>query len=125
MSWKHWTAVLVVIGGGILIQIPRHDMPVPDHRHGGAAIASTEPNSSGSAIGPYRTVGLEVTGMTCATCPVAARVAIKRVAGVKEAAFSWPAGTGSVTYDTTMTSPGAFIAELTRATGFGVTLLQE
>jgi hypothetical protein len=45
-------------------------------------------------------------------------VAVEKVDGVREASFLWPEGTGSVTYDTTRTSPEAFIAELTRLTGF-------
>lgn len=45
-------------------------------------------------------------------------MAVKRVEGVRSAAFSYPEGTGSVTYDTTVTSPRLFIDELARATGF-------
>lgn len=123
MSWKHWTAVLVVIGAGILLQIPRRgDMPMLDHQQGADAAVSVDPNKLDDEAGPYRTVSLEVTGMTCETCPAAARMAVKRVEGVKEATFSWPAGTGAVTYDPTMTSPAAFTSELARVTGFAATV---
>lgn len=51
-------------------------------------------------------------------CATAARVAAERVEGVREAEFAYPAGTGTVTFDTTVTSLDAIIAELRRATGF-------
>ena len=46
-------------------------------------------------------------------------MAAERVEGVREAAFAYPQGTGSVAYDTTVTSDSAIVAALTRATGFG------
>ncbi|MHB1168894.1 MAG: hypothetical protein ACYC28_06380 [Longimicrobiales bacterium] len=69
MSWKQWTAVLVVIGLGIVLQIPRHDGDTMDehtHTPGGAA-SPTESSAVPVApepAGPYRTMVLEVTGMT-------------------------------------------------------------
>jgi hypothetical protein len=38
--------------------------------------------------------------------------------GVTQAEFHYPAGTGTVTYDTTRTTTSQILAELTRATGF-------
>lgn len=62
MSRKEWILVIIVIGLGIVWQIPRHDdvmlpgrEPHPVAR--GDAVA-------GEPAGPYRTVALEVTGMT-------------------------------------------------------------
>lgn len=49
-------------------------------------------------------------------------MAVERVEGVREAEFSYPEGTGTVTFDTTLTSMSKVIAELTRATGFGATV---
>lgn len=49
-------------------------------------------------------------------------MAAERVEGVREATFAYPEGTGSVTYDTTATSDSAIIAEVERATGFGITV---
>ena len=69
MSWKHWTAVLVVIGFGIVLQIPSHEgdtMEEHSHTPGGAA-STTESNAvpiAAEPAGPYRTMVLEVTGMT-------------------------------------------------------------
>lgn len=45
-------------------------------------------------------------------------MAAKRIDGVTEAEFHYPAGTGTVTYDTTRTTLAAVVVELSRATGF-------
>lgn len=61
MGWKQWTAVAVLIGGGILLQIPGHDDAEMDH----AAMGHGEmPADMADAQGPYTTVALDVTGMT-------------------------------------------------------------
>ena len=60
MGWKQWAAVCVVIGGGILLQIPNHDDAAMDHESMGQA----EMPSMADPQGPYATVVLDVTGMT-------------------------------------------------------------
>ena len=61
MGWKQWSAVAVLIGGGILLQIPGHDDAEMDH----AAMGESEmPADVAEAQGAYRTVVLDVTGMT-------------------------------------------------------------
>jgi len=60
MGWKQWTAVAVVIGGGVLLQIPGHDDALMDHGAMGAEMAG----AMAEDVGPYRTVALDVTGMT-------------------------------------------------------------
>ena len=61
MGWKQWSAVAVVIGGGILLQIPGHEDTVMDY-------AATErgevPADMADVEGTLRTVALDVTGMT-------------------------------------------------------------
>lgn len=52
--------------------------------------------------------------------PRRAQVAAERVEGVREAKFAYPDGTAVVTYDPTVTSDSVIIAEVERATGFGV-----
>jgi len=70
MSWKHWIAVVLVIGLGIVAQIPRHQEGAAGdatHEHapaGAAAPAATSTSSPAEPAGPYRTIALEVTGMT-------------------------------------------------------------
>jgi len=61
MTRKEWVAVAVVIGGGILFQIPRHDDAMiniegMNHSEMPAELAEVE--------GPYERVALDVTGMT-------------------------------------------------------------
>lgn len=74
MSRKEWIAVIVVIGLGIVWQIPRHDDAMTagaEHQtHAPAEVQSmegeqvSEPGAAAEPIGPYRTITLEVTGMT-------------------------------------------------------------
>ena len=49
-------------------------------------------------------------------------MAVERVDGVREATFSYAAAEGFVTFDTTLTSPEQFIAELDRMTDFSATV---
>lgn len=49
-------------------------------------------------------------------------MAVERVEGVHEAEFAYPAGTGTVRFDTTVTTVEAITAELRRATGFQATV---
>lgn len=62
MSWKHWTAVVLVIGVGIVLQIAGHDTSMEEHRH--TADTSAPAPATDPSAGPYRTISLEVTGMT-------------------------------------------------------------
>lgn len=71
MNWKEWTAVAVVIGGGILLQIPvpMDSMDMGGVDGGAMQQVTTSPSEGGAAeaateVGPYRTVALDVTGMT-------------------------------------------------------------
>ncbi len=54
-------ADFVVIGGGILLQIPGHEEMDMDHA---AMEQEAMPAGMAEAAGPYRTVALDVTGMT-------------------------------------------------------------
>ncbi len=49
-------------------------------------------------------------------------MAVERVDGVREAVFSYDRAEGFVTFDTTMTSPEEFLAELDRMTDFSGTV---
>ena len=61
MGWKQWSAVAVLIGGGILLQIPGQDEAEMDH----AAMGHGEmPADMAEAQGSYTTVVLDITGMT-------------------------------------------------------------
>ncbi len=60
MGWKQWSAVAVVIGGGILLQIPGHDQMEMD----GAPQRGNIPADMAAVEGTFHTVALDVTGMT-------------------------------------------------------------
>lgn len=74
MTRKEWTAVIVVVGLGIVLQIPRHDESMTErpeeHAHPAAGVGPSDAFSAESfarepePAGPYRTIALEVTGMT-------------------------------------------------------------
>ncbi len=49
-------------------------------------------------------------------------MAVERVEGVREATFSFDRAEGFVTYDTTLTSAEAILAELKRLTAFSGTV---
>ena len=59
MGRNEWALVALVIGGGILTQIPGHTGGGLDH---GAAIPPE--SHAGEESGPFATVNLDVTGMT-------------------------------------------------------------
>ena len=69
MSKMHWALVVVVLGGGVLLQIPRHDPHAADgHDHpeleAGTANRSDGGISPTDIPGPGVTVKLAVSGMT-------------------------------------------------------------
>lgn len=65
MSWKEWTAIGLVIGFGIFLQIPGHDATETGHEaHPGASSSRLHSTEPADEQGPFRTVALEVTGMT-------------------------------------------------------------
>lgn len=65
MGWKQWSAVVIVIGGGILLQIPRHDEMAMDRKTDPEAMGQgATPAEAADVMGPFRTVALDVTGMT-------------------------------------------------------------
>ena len=61
MGWKQWSAVAVVIGGGILLQIPGHEDMVMDP---GATVQGDVTADRADVEGTVRTVALDVTGRT-------------------------------------------------------------
>ena len=62
MSWKQWTAAVLVIGVGIVLQIPGHDDATMEHEASNYLTESTPAHVG--ADGLYRSIALDVTGMT-------------------------------------------------------------
>ena len=64
------------------------------------------------------TCTLEVSGMTCAGCEAAVRMAARSVDGVTEAKASYAKRNAEVTFDPTKTNPAAIAKVITEKSGF-------
>ncbi len=89
----------------------------------GPAVARAESLLEQSA--DTASVRLHISGMTCGSCPVTARVAFERLAGVYSATVALDDSLGIVRYDPRQVTPEQIAAHLTRATGFGATILPD
>jgi mercuric ion binding protein len=67
-----------------------------------------------------QTVTLAVENMTCATCPVAVRSALKRVPGVKDVAVDFDRKIAVVVFDDGLATPEK-LAAASRSAGFPAT----
>jgi mercuric ion binding protein len=76
--------------------------------------------ASSPAWAVERSVTLAVRNMTCATCPIAVRMAIKAVAGVREVNVDLAKRTAVVTFDDSQTTVDQ-LAEASRLAGFPAT----
>ena len=65
-----------------------------------------------------RTSTFKVTGMTCAGCEVAVRMAARSVGGVAAVTVSYAKGMAEVTYDPRKTTPAAIAKAITDKSGF-------
>lgn len=77
--------------------------------------------SSTPAFAAPQTVTLSIPGMTCPTCPLTIRVALKRVEGVQEADVSYEDRQAVVTFDDSETTVQALTDATTNA-GFPSTV---
>lgn len=71
------------------------------------------------------TVRLHISGMTCGTCPVTARVALQKLAGVYSAKVTLDDSLGVVRYDPRRVTPDSVAAHLLRLTGFTARVLPD
>ncbi|HEX9563980.1 MAG TPA: heavy metal-associated domain-containing protein [Gemmatimonadaceae bacterium] len=70
-------------------------------------------------------VRMRISGMTCATCPVTARVALKKLDGVYDATVTYDDSLGVVRYDARRVNPAQIASHLTRLTGYKATVLPD
>ena len=61
---------------------------------------------------------LKVSGMTCAGCEAAVRMAARSVEGVTEVKVSYAKGNAEVTFDPSKTTPAAIAKVITDKSGF-------
>jgi periplasmic mercuric ion binding protein len=78
------------------------------------ASASPVPGAA-SASEVVRSTVLRIDGMTCASCSVTVRLALKRLTGVRDAKVDAQAKTAVVEYDPTKVTPGQMIEAVNRA----------
>jgi copper chaperone CopZ len=72
-----------------------------------------------------QTCTLKVSGMTCASCDVAVRIAAKTLKAVKTVKVDYPKGTAEVSYDPTQTTPKAIADVITQLSGFKTEPIQK
>lgn len=63
-------------------------------------------------------VRLHITGMTCGSCALTARIVLERTPGVFDAEVSYEESTATVWYDDAVTSAADVIARLREYTGY-------
>lgn len=91
----------------------------------GAGVAEAQQLSASHEATDTATVKLHISGMTCGSCPVTARVALKRLPGVLKAEVTLDDSLGVVTYDSRKVTPAQIAAHLTRLTGYGARIITE
>jgi mercuric ion binding protein len=84
---------------------------------GFATTAIALPSHAVAAPATVQTRTFAIGKMTCATCPIAVKTAMSRVAGVKTVKVNFGAKIAVVTYDATVTTP-AKIAAASTGVGF-------
>ena len=70
-------------------------------------------------------VRLHISGMTCGSCPVTARLALSKVAGVYSAKVMLEDSLGVVKYDRKRVTPAQITEQLTRRTGYAAKVIAE
>ena len=108
-------AVTALAGLGILCPICGEGTSVA-----GAQAAAVRPQLSDTA-----TVRLHISGMTCGSCPITARAALKKLPGVLGAKVTLDDSLGVVRYDPQKVTPAQIAAHLTRLTGYGARIIAE
>lgn len=77
---------------------------------------------SAGALAAERTANFAVENMTCSTCPLTIKVAVKKIGGVKDVTVSYERKTATVVYDDARTTSDAIATAMNEA-GFPATLV--
>lgn len=91
----------------------------------GASAAEAQQAAAVTAVSDTATVKLHISGMTCGSCPVTARVALNKLTGVYSAKVTLDDSLGVVKYDPRRVTPAQITAQLTRLTGYGAKVIGE
>jgi mercuric ion binding protein len=109
--------MIAVVGGGIAL------CPL--------CLTGPSPMTLAAATDPVRqsadtsTARLRISGMDCATCPVTARTALRKIPGVFAARVTYDDSLGVVRYDARRVSAKRIAEELERRTGYRATVLPD
>ena len=77
---------------------------------------------SSAALAADRTATFTVKNMTCSTCPLTIKVAVKRIDGVRDVQVDYEKKLAMVAYDDVRTTTGAIATAMSNA-GFPATLV--
>ena len=108
-------AVAALAGAGVLCPICG----------GGVPVATAQMIAVAQQPGDTATVKLHISGMTCGSCPVTARTALKKLPGVLDAKVTLDDSLGVVRYDPQKVTPAQIMAHLTRLTGYIARVIEE
>jgi mercuric ion binding protein len=86
-----------------------------------AILLSTLAIAAGAHAAADRNVTLQVSNMTCATCPIAVRMSLEKVPGVEAAKVDYKSKLAVVKFDSAKTKPEALM-KATADAGFPSTL---
>ncbi len=78
--------------------------------------AAQAPPTAGKAA--TKVCSLKVTGMTCAGCEAAVKIAAKKIDGVTDVTVSYNKAAAEVTYDPAKTTPDAIAKVIREKTGY-------
>lgn len=109
--------VLVAAAGGSTLVCPRGSECAPIRASNSAQVATQIPDTA--------TVRLHISGMTCGSCPITARIALRRLPGVFGATVTLDDSLGVVRYDPSRVTPAQIAAHLTRLTGYGARVIAD
>ena len=90
-----------------------------------ASSAGLQGIAAAAQVQDTATARIHISGMTCATCPATARVALKKVSGVFRATVTLDDSLGVVWYDPRRVTPEQIAAHLTKLTGYKAALLSD
>lgn len=90
----------------------------PSHVAGAQAVPATKDTDTA-------TVRLHISGMTCGTCPITARKAINKLAGVYGSTVTYADSLAVVRFDPRTVAPAEIAAYLTKMTGYATAVLPD
>ncbi|MGH7713292.1 MAG: cation transporter [Gemmatimonadaceae bacterium] len=105
------------IGGSVSVICPLCETVTAKAAALGTTVKAQAPDTA--------TVRLHISGMTCGTCPITARVALKKLAGVYDAKVTLDDSLGVVRYDPRRVAPAQIVTHLKELTGYRATVLSD